>query len=88
MWRPVTNPTARALASWRYALSGWQVQTWEGPPCGSVSGEQGRALSLHRLPIPQVCSLRPLPFFLGRGRLWGFVTDPTARTLSSWGGAL
>ena len=37
-WRPVTNPTARALASWLCALSGRQEGTWGGrllPGCGA-----------------------------------------------------
>ena len=47
-WRPVTNPTARALASWLYALWGRHEGAWGGAPLAWVWDVRGLALS----PLP------------------------------------
>ena len=82
-WVPVTNPTARALASWLSALWGRHEGAQGGAPLAWVWGARGRALS-H--PQPLVLSrVRPGPttqWLWARGvRAWGPVTKPTARAL-------
>ena len=85
-WGPVTNPTARALATLLCALWGRH----EGPPGGAppawVWGVRGRALSHPRLPALWAGCQGPLPTGCGCGgvRAWGPVTNPTARALASW----
>ena len=82
---PVTNPTARAVASWLCALWGRHEGARGGrllPGCGA-SGD-GRS------PTPDLSSIRgcgrgPLPTGCGcRGCGRGAVTNPTARALASW----
>ena len=57
-WGPVTNPTARALASWLCALWGRLEGTWGGASCLGVGSPGSRALPpptarpLGRLPGP------------------------------------
>ena len=85
-WGPVTNLTARALASWLCALWGQHDGTWDGAPLAWVWGVRGRALLR---PRPLVRSgVRPGPtthWLWVRGvRAWGPVTNPTARALASW----
>ena len=66
-WGPVTNPTARALASWPCALWGRHEGAWGGHPlpwCG--------ASGVGRSPYPdhwsfQVCGRGPLPTGCGCG---------------------
>ena len=89
-WGPVTNPTARALASWLCALLGRH----EGPPGGAppawVWGVRGRALSHPRLHALWAGCRGPLPTGCGCGgvRAWGPVTSPTARALACCGGGM
>ena len=85
-WKPVTNPAARALASWLCAL--WRRHEGSrGGPLLPVCGASG----VWRSQIPDrssfgACSRGPLPTGCGcRGvRAWGPVTNPTARPLASW----
>ena len=83
-WGPVTNPTARALASWLCALWGRHVGALGGG--ASCLGVRGGALS-HPQP-PVLWGVRPGPtthWLWVRGvRAWGPVTYPTARALASW----
>ena len=58
-WGPVTNPTARALASWLCALWGRHKSARGGAPPASVWGVQGRALCHPRPPV--LLSVRPGP---------------------------
>ena len=83
---PVTNPTARALASWLCALWGRHDGARWGAPLTSVWGVWGRALSEPRLPALWAGCRGPLPTGCGCGgvRAWGPVTNPTARALASW----
>ena len=85
-WGPVTNPTARALASRLCALWGRHDGARGGAPLAWVLGVRGRALS-H--PRPLVLSgVRPGPtthWLWVRGlRAWELVTNPKARALASW----
>ena len=85
-WEPVTNPTARALASWICALWGRHQGAQGGRPLAWVLGVRGRALP-H--PRPLVLSgVRPGPtthWLWVRGvRAWGPVTSLTARALVTW----
>ena len=85
-WGPVTNPTARALASWLCALWGRHEGARGGAPLALVCGVPGRA---HSHPRPLVLlGLRPGPttqwLWAREVRAWGPVTDPTARALASW----
>ena len=82
---PVTNPTARALASWLCALWGRHEGAWAGASCLCVGRLGSGALSSP--------SARPLGRAAGahyqlavgaRVRAWGPVTNPTARALASW----
>ena len=87
-WGPVNNPTARALASLLCALWGRH----EGGQGGRASclGVRGRALSHPRPPV--LWGVRPGPtthWLWVRGlQAWGAVTNPTARALACWLGAL
>ena len=83
---PVTNPTARAFASWLCALWGRHESARGGAPLAWVWGIRGRALSHPRLPALWAGCRGPLPTGCGCGgvRAWGPVTNPTARALSSW----
>ena len=85
-WGPVTNPTARALASWLCALWGRHEGARGGAPPAWVWGVRGRVLS-HPRPLV-LCGMRPGPntnWLRVRGvRALGPVTNPTARTLASW----
>ena len=84
-WGPVTNPTARALASWLCALWGRHEGARGGAPHVWVWGVWGRALSHPRLPALWAGCLGPLPTGCGCGgvRAWGPVINPTARALAS-----
>ena len=85
-WGPVTNPTARALASWLCALRGRHEGARGGAPPAWVWGVRGRALSHPRLHALWAGCWGPLPTGCGcvGVRAWGPVTNPTARALSSW----
>ena len=85
-WGPVTDPTARAIASWLCALWGRHDGARDGrllPGCGA-SGvgrtptpdcpPSGRAAGAHY----------PLAVGAGGVRAWKLVTNPTARALASW----
>ena len=85
-WGPVTNPTARALASWLCALWGRHEGDRGGrllPGCG--------ASGVGRSPTPNcppsgraVRGQLPTGCGCGGVRAWGPVTNPTARALASW----
>ena len=60
-WGPVTNPTARALASWLCALWGRHEGARGGVPPAWVCGVLGRALSHPRLPALWAGCRGPLP---------------------------
>ena len=85
-WGPVTNPTARAPASWLCALWGRHEGTRGGAPPAWVWGVRGRALSDPRLAALWAGCRGPLPTGCGcgGGRAWGPVTNPTPRALASW----
>ena len=85
-WGPVTNPTARALASWLCALWGRHEGARGGAPLAWVWGAWCRALSHPRPLALWVCGRGPLPTGCGCGgvRAWGPVNNPTARALASW----
>ena len=85
-WGPVTNPTARALASWLCALWGQHEGAQGGAPPAWVWGVRCRALSHPRLPALWAGCQGPLPTGCGCGgvRAWGPVTNPTARALARW----
>ena len=89
-WGPVTNPTARALASWLCALWGRHEGARGGAPVAWVLGVRGWALSLPRLPALWAGCRGPLPTGCGCGgvRAWGPVTNPTARALACCGGGM
>ena len=86
VWRPVTNPPARALASWLCALWGRHEGARGGALPAWVWGVRGRALSQPRLPALWAGCRGPLPTGCGCGgaRAWGPVTNPTAHALASW----
>ena len=89
-WGPVTNPTARALASWLCALWGRHEGARGGAPPAWVWGVRGRALSHPRLPaLPAGCR-GPLPTCCGCGGAWawGPVTNSKAPTLARCGGGM
>ena len=83
---PVTNPTARALASWLCALWGRHEGARGGAPLAWVWGVRGLALS-HPRPFV-LLGVRPGPtdhWLWVRGLwAWGPVTNPTARASASW----
>ena len=85
-WRPVANPTARALSSWLCTLVGRHEGARGGAPPAWVWGVRGRALSHPRLPALWAGRRGPLPTGCGCGGMqaWGPVTNPTARAFSSW----
>ena len=87
-WEPVTNPTARALASWLCALWGRHEGAQGGAPPAWVWGVWGRVLSHPRLPALWAGFRGPLPTGCGCGgvRAWGPITNPTARPLACCGG--
>ena len=89
-WGPVTNPTARALASRLCALWGQHEGARGGAPPAWVCGVRGRALSHPRLPALWAGCRGPLPTGCGCGgvRAWGPVTNPTARALACCGGGM
>ena len=76
-WGPVTNPTARALASWLCALWGRHEGAWGGRlwPGYGASG-------VRRSPIPdhpsfRACGRGPLPTGSGCGRCGRWDPSPT-----------
>ena len=85
-WGTITNPTARALASWLCALRGRH----EGAPGGGVSYLGVGRPWLCALPRPTACPsgvrLGPATHWLRMRGVWawGPVTSPTARALLSW----
>ena len=87
-WGPITNPTARILASWLCALWGWH----EGATGGSTSCLGVRSWALSHPRPPFFWGVRPEPtthWLWVRGvRAWGPVTNSTARALACWLGAL
>ena len=89
-WGPVTNPTARARASWPCALAWGAVGAARGRPGGAllawVWGVRGRALSHPRpLVLSGVRPGRTTHWLWVRGmRAWGPVSNPTVRALASW----
>ena len=85
-WGPITNPTARALASWLCALWRQHEGARGGAPPAWVWGVPARALSHPRLPALWAGCRDPLPTGCGCGglRAWGPVTNPTVRALASW----
>ena len=85
-WGPVTNRTARALASWLCALLGRHEGARGGAPLAWVWGVHGQALSHPRLLALWAGCRGPLPTGCGCGgvRAWRPVTSPTARALASW----
>ena len=67
VWRPVTNPTARALASWLCALWGRHEGAWGGrllPGCGA-SGVGRSPTPDH--PLFRACGRGPVPTGCGCG---------------------
>ena len=87
-WGPVSNPTARTLASWLCALRGQHegARGGGGAPLAWVWGVRGRALSHPRPLVFSAVRAGPTIHWLWlRGvRVWGPVTNLTARTLASW----
>ena len=85
-WGPITNPTARAVASWLCALWGPHEGARWGARLPCMWGVGGRALS-HPRPIV-LWNVRPGPathWQWVRGlTAWGPVTNPTARALAGW----
>ena len=83
-WRPVTNPTTRALASWLCVLWGRHEGARGGGAC--CLGVRGGALSQPRPPVGWGVRPGPTTHWLWvRGmRAWGPVTNPTERALASW----
>ena len=87
---PVTNPIARANASWPCVLAWRAVGAAQGRPGGAplawVRGVRGRVLCHPRPLVPS--GLWPWPttqWLWVRGvRAWGPVTNPTERALASW----
>ena len=83
-WGPVTNPTARALASWLCAMWGGTRAPGGGASCLCVG-----LLGLGTIPgpTPRPWGVRPGPtthWLSVRGmRAWGPVTHSTARALAS-----
>ena len=89
-WGPVTNSTARALASWLCALWGRHEGAWGGAPLAWFRGVRGRALSHPRLPALWAGCRGPLPTGCGCGGCGRGDLSPTpgARALASWRRAL
>ena len=87
---PVTNPTARTLASWLCALWGQHKDAQGGGPLARGWGVRGRALSHPRLPSLWAGCRGPLPTGCGCGgvRAWGPVNNPSARALACCGGGM
>ena len=85
-WGHVTNPTARALSSWRCALWGRHEGARGGAPPAWVWGVRGRALSHPRLPALWAGCRGPLPNGCGGGGIqaWGPVSKTPQRALASW----
>ena len=83
-WGPVTHSTAHALSSWLCALWGQHEGARGGGPLAWASVD--RALSHPRPPV--FWSVRPGPtthwLWVQGVRVWGPVTNPTARALASW----
>ena len=87
-WGPVTNPTARALASWLCALWRRHEGAWGGAPPAWVWGVRGRALSHPRLPALWAGCRGPLPTGCGcgGGACVGTRQQPrSARSCVLWG---
>ena len=89
-WGPVTNPTARALASWLCALWGRHEGARGGAPPAWVWGVRGRALSHPRPLVLSDVRLGPTTHWLWvRGvRARGPVTSLTVRAFADWRCAL
>ena len=82
---PVTNPTARALASWLCALWGRHEGARGGAPRSWVWGARGWALSHPRPPVLWGVQPGPTTHWLWVRGVWACapVTKPTARALAS-----
>ena len=76
-WGPVTNPTARALASWVCVLWGRHEGARGGAPPAWVWGVQGRALSHPRLPALRAGCRGPIPTGCGCGGVRAGDPSPT-----------
>ena len=76
-WGPVTNPTARALASWLCALWGRHEGAQGGAPPAWVWGVRDRALSHPRLPALWAGCRGPLPAGCGCGECGRGDPSPT-----------
>ena len=85
-WGPVTNPTARAGASWLCALWGRPEGARGGGGLAWAWGVRGRALSQPRPLVLMGVQSGPTTHWLWvrRVRAWGPVTNPNARALGSW----
>ena len=86
-WGPVTNPTARALASWLCALWGQHEDAWGGGGASCLGwGHPGSGV----LPPPTARHLGRAAradhtVVVGAGLwAWGPGSNPTARALASW----
>ena len=86
VWGPVTNPTARAFASWLLRAVG----AARGRPGRGVSCQVVARSAMRALPCPTACpwGVRPGPathWLWVRGLwVWGLVTNSTVHTLASW----
>ena len=67
VWGPVTNPTARAFASWLCALWGRREGAWAGASLARVWHGPGWELTHARAPVLGACGLGPLPTGCGCG---------------------
>ena len=85
-WGPVTNPTARALASWLRPLWGRHEGARGGRLLPGCRGVRGRSLSNPRPLVLSGVRLWPTTHLMWvRGvRAWGPVTNPTACAHASW----
>ena len=85
-WGPITYPTARALASRLCVLWGRHEGARGGG--GSSLGVGRPGLGALPRPTARLWGMRPGPathWLLVRGlRVWGPITDPTARAIASW----
>ena len=83
---PVTNPTARALASWLCALWGRHEGTRGGDASCLVVGRPGLGALLRPTARPSGVAPGPPTHSLPVQRVWewGPVTNPTARALACW----
>ena len=76
---PVTNPTARALASWLCALWGRHKGAGKGASLARKGGVLGWALTHARPPVLGACGRGPLPTGCVCGGCWRGDLSPTPR---------